>query len=183
MRGWPLLERLSTVARMHKEVLDNGLRVLIQEMHTTPLASVWCWYRVGSKDETTGQTGVSHWVEHMNFKGTTNIPREKVKGIIEQFGGYWNGYTWIDQTAYTQKPPHATRSTACCSSRPSEWRTACTIQPIVSRNARSSSLSCKGRERSGHAVRPGTDRDGLYGAFVPTSHNWLALGSPDDDPG
>ena len=83
-------------------MLDNGLRVLIQEVHTAPLASVWCWYRVGSKDETAGQTGVSHWVEHMNFKGTTNIPRDKVKGIIEQFGGYWNGYTWIDQTTYTE---------------------------------------------------------------------------------
>ncbi len=97
-----MLERLSTAAQVHEEVLDNGLRVLIQEMHTAPLASVWCWYRVGSKDEPTGQTGVSHWVEHMNFKGTTNIPRDKVKGIIEQFGGYWNGYTWIDQTAYTE---------------------------------------------------------------------------------
>jgi zinc protease len=82
--------------------LDNGLRVLIQEVHTAPLASVWCWYRVGSKDEVPGLTGVSHWVEHMNFKGTTNIPRDKVKGIIEQFGGYWNGYTWIDQTTYTE---------------------------------------------------------------------------------
>ena len=97
-----MLERLSTASRVHEEVLENGLRVLIQEMHTAPLASVWCWYRVGSKDEATGQTGVSHWVEHMNFKGTTNIPRDKVKGIIEQFGGYWNGYTWIDQTAYTE---------------------------------------------------------------------------------
>ena len=87
---------------VHEQVLDNGLRVLIQEVHTAPLASVWCWYRVGSKDEAPGLTGVSHWVEHMNFKGTTNIPREKVKGIIEQFGGYWNGYTWIDQTTYTE---------------------------------------------------------------------------------
>ena len=87
---------------VHEEVLDNGLRVLIQEVHTAPLASVWCWYRVGSKDELPGLTGVSHWVEHMNFKGTTNIPRDKVKGIIEQFGGYWNGYTWIDQTTYTE---------------------------------------------------------------------------------
>ena len=95
-------EPFSTTSRVHEEVLDNGLRVLIREMHTAPLASVWCWYRVGSKDETTGQTGVSHWVEHMNFKGTTNIPRDKVKGIIEQFGGYWNGYTWIDQTTYIE---------------------------------------------------------------------------------
>jgi zinc protease len=79
---------------------DNGLKVLVREEHTAPLASVWCWYKVGSKDERPGLTGVSHWVEHMNFKGTANIPRDKVKGIIEQFGGAWNGYTWIDQTTY-----------------------------------------------------------------------------------
>jgi len=87
---------------MRNTVLDNGLKVLVQEVHTAPLASVWCWYRVGSKDESTGITGVSHWVEHMNFKGTTNIPREQIKGIIEKFGGMWNGYTWIDQTTYME---------------------------------------------------------------------------------
>jgi zinc protease len=38
----------------------------------------------------------------MNFKGTTNIPRDQVKGIIEQFGGSWNGYTWVDQTTYLE---------------------------------------------------------------------------------
>ena len=77
-------------------------KVLIQEEHTAPLASVWCWYKVGSKDERPGLTGVSHWCEHMNFKGTTNIPRDQVKGIIEQYGGSWNGYTWIDQTTYLE---------------------------------------------------------------------------------
>jgi zinc protease len=87
---------------MRSTTLDNGLKVLIQEEHTAPLASVWCWYKVGSKDERPGLTGVSHWVEHMNFKGTTNIPRDQVKGIIEQFGGMWNGYTWIDQTTYLE---------------------------------------------------------------------------------
>ena len=94
--------RRDAVTNVHEQLLDNGLRVLIQEVRTAPLASVWCWYRVGSKDEARGLTGVSHWVEHMNFKGTTNIPRDKVKGIIEQYGGYWNGYTWIDQTTYTE---------------------------------------------------------------------------------
>jgi zinc protease len=87
---------------MKATVLDNGLKVLVEEVHTAPLASVWCWYKVGSKDESTGLTGVSHWVEHMNFKGTTNIPREQIKGIIEKFGGSWNGYTWIDQTTYME---------------------------------------------------------------------------------
>ena len=89
-------------SNMTSTVLDNGLKVVVQEVHTAPLASVWCWYRVGSKDETTGLTGVSHWVEHMNFKGTRNIPREGMKGIIEKFGGSWNGYTWIDQTTYME---------------------------------------------------------------------------------
>src|SRR5579862_8668023 len=87
---------------LRRATLDNGLKVLIQEEHTAPLASVWCWYKVGSKDEQVGLTGVSHWCEHMNFKGTTNIPRDQVKGIIEQFGGSWNGYTWIDQTTYLE---------------------------------------------------------------------------------
>jgi zinc protease len=87
---------------MKSQVLENGLKVVVEEVHTAPLASVWCWYKVGSKDEVTGLTGVSHWVEHMNFKGTTNIPKEQIKGIIEKFGGSWNGYTWIDQTTYME---------------------------------------------------------------------------------
>jgi zinc protease len=91
-----------TAPEVRETVMDNGLKVLVQEVHTAPLASVWCWYRVGSKDEGPGRTGVSHWVEHMNFKGTRNIPRDQVKGIIEQFGGTWNGYTWIDQTTYLE---------------------------------------------------------------------------------
>src|SRR5436189_266349 len=90
------------VAPLRRATLDNGLTVLIREEHTAPLVSLWCWYHVGSKDERPGITGVSHWVEHMNFKGTTNIPRDQVKGIIEQFGGSWNGYTWIDQTTYLE---------------------------------------------------------------------------------
>ena len=83
-------------------MLDNGLTVVIQELHTAPLVSVWSWYKVGSKDEPPGLAGVSHWVEHMNFKGSKNIPRDQVKGIIERFGGSWNGYTWIDLTTYLE---------------------------------------------------------------------------------
>ena len=89
-------------AAVREETLSNGLKLLIREVHTAPLVSVWCWYGVGSRDEMPGQTGVSHWVEHMNFKGTTNIPREQMKGIVERFGGMWNGYTWIDQTTYLE---------------------------------------------------------------------------------
>jgi zinc protease len=96
----------SAVPALHGPVrtasLDNGLKIIVQEIHTSPLVSVWCWYRVGSRDEGPGRTGASHWVEHMNFKGTTHIPREQMKGIVERFGGMWNGYTWIDQTTYVE---------------------------------------------------------------------------------
>ncbi len=85
-----------------RERLQNGLNVLVHEVHTAPLVSVWCWYRVGSGDESAGRTGVSHWVEHMNFKGTRNIPRDQMKGLVERFGGMWNGYTWLDQTTYLE---------------------------------------------------------------------------------
>ena len=88
--------------RVRTDYLPNGLKVVVQEVHTAPLASVWCWYRVGSSDETPGRTGASHWVEHMNFKGTKHIPTEEMKGIVERFGGMWNGYTWIDQTTYVE---------------------------------------------------------------------------------
>ena len=96
----------STTVQTHPALrtmqLDNGLTVLVQEVHTVPLVSVWCWYRVGSRDEGIGLTGASHWVEHMNFKGTTRIAREDMKGIVERLGGMWNGYTWIDQTTYLE---------------------------------------------------------------------------------
>ena len=93
---------LPTQGALRSAQLDNGLTVLVQEVHTAPLVSVWAWYGVGSRDEGIGLTGASHWVEHMNFKGTARIPREDMKGIVERFGGMWNGYTWIDQTTYLE---------------------------------------------------------------------------------
>jgi zinc protease len=92
----------STTADVRECTLDNGLKILVKEIRTTPLVSVWCWYRVGSGDEAPGLTGISHWVEHMNFKGTEQIPRESMKGIVEKFGGMWNGYTWVGQTTYLE---------------------------------------------------------------------------------
>ncbi len=98
----PAIAALPTPASVHLRTLDNGLRVLVHPIHTAPLVSVWCWYGVGSRDEVPGRTGVSHWVEHMNFKGTTNIPRDDMKSMVERLGGMWNGYTWIDQTTYLE---------------------------------------------------------------------------------
>ena len=62
--------------------LQNGLKVMLKEIHTAPLISQWLWYRVGSRDETPGATGLSHWVEHMQFKGTSRFPSNVMERSI-----------------------------------------------------------------------------------------------------
>ncbi len=88
-----------------KEILDNGLTVLLKEQHIAPVASFWIWYRVGSRNEVPGNTGVSHWVEHMLFKGSKNFPRGEMDKAVSRNGGVFNGMTWIDWTAYYETLP------------------------------------------------------------------------------
>ncbi|MFH1680493.1 MAG: pitrilysin family protein [Candidatus Eisenbacteria bacterium] len=85
--------------------LSNGLTVLLRPVRSAPIVSVWCWYAVGSADEAPGATGMAHWLEHMNFKGTPRFSKREMKNLIEKRGGYWNGYTWIDQTTYFETLP------------------------------------------------------------------------------
>jgi zinc protease len=82
--------------KVTKTRLSNGLTVLLKEVHTAPLVSFWVWYRVGSRNELPGQTGVSHWVEHMMFKGTQRYPGEVAERTIARDGGVYNAMTWID---------------------------------------------------------------------------------------
>ena len=85
--------------------LSNGLKVLLKEVHTAPIISSWLWYRVGSRDEVPGHTGVSHWVEHMQFKGTEQFPANELDRSISREGGSWNAFTYIDWTAYFETMP------------------------------------------------------------------------------
>jgi zinc protease len=88
-----------------KTTLPNGLNVLLKEIHTTPIISHWLWVRVGSRDETKGITGASHWVEHMQFKGTPQFPAGRLDKDISRDGGFWNAMTYIDWTAYFATMP------------------------------------------------------------------------------
>jgi zinc protease len=85
--------------------LSNGLLVLLKEIHTSPIVSHWVWYRVGSRDEITGFTGVSHWVEHMQFKGTPRFPAGVLDKAISREGGNWNAFTYLDWTTYYETMP------------------------------------------------------------------------------
>ena len=88
-----------------KTVLDNGLTVQLKEIHTAPLISHWMWYRVGSRDEIPGKTGISHWVEHMQFKGTPHYPAGILDKAISRDGGIWNAFTYMDWTTYFETLP------------------------------------------------------------------------------
>lgn len=85
--------------------LSNGLKVFLKEIHTAPIISSWLWYKVGSRDEVQGRTGVSHWVEHMQFKGTPQFPASLLDKAISREGGTWNAMTYLDWTAYFETMP------------------------------------------------------------------------------
>ena len=88
-----------------KHILDNGLTVLLKEIHTAPVISHWVWYRVGSRNEVKGKTGISHWVEHMQFKGTKRFPSELLDREISRNGGHMNAFTYLDWTAFYETMP------------------------------------------------------------------------------
>jgi zinc protease len=85
--------------------LPNGMLVLLKEIHTAPIISQWIWYRVGSRLEPTGLTGISHWVEHMLFKGTPQFPAGTLDRAVARLGGVWNAFTFLDWTTYTETLP------------------------------------------------------------------------------
>jgi zinc protease len=85
--------------------LSNGLPVLIKESHVAPVASFWIFYRVGSRNELPGTTGISHWVEHMLFKGTDRFPRGEFDRAVARAGGMANGMTAQDWTTYFETLP------------------------------------------------------------------------------
>ncbi|HEX3176423.1 MAG TPA: pitrilysin family protein [Methylomirabilota bacterium] len=80
--------------------LDNGLRVLLLEDHRSPIVSFQMWYRVGSRNEQRGATGIAHFLEHLMFKGTPTYGPRQFAQLVEQNGGQDNAFTSQDVTSY-----------------------------------------------------------------------------------
>jgi zinc protease len=80
--------------------LDNGFQAFLVERRTLPIVASVLWYRVGSRDERTGETGVSHFLEHMMFKGTDRFPKGHIDLLTSKMGGNNNAFTDTDGTAY-----------------------------------------------------------------------------------
>jgi len=90
----------ATGGAVFETVLGNGLKVLIQEVHSAPVVSFMVWYKVGSRNESTGITGISHLLEHMMFKGTPKYGKGEIARLLQRNGASFNAGTSIDYTNY-----------------------------------------------------------------------------------
>ncbi len=87
-------------ARITEHRLENGLTVLLAERHHDPVVTVMIWYRVGSRDEEEREAGVSHFLEHMMFKGSRRFGKGEIDRVTTLLGGSNNAFTAADHTAY-----------------------------------------------------------------------------------
>ncbi len=88
---------------VERYTLENGLTVLLHEDHTVPVVCFWQWYKVGSRNERQGITGLSHFFEHMMFNGSKNVPPKEYDRQLESRGAYSNAFTTRDMTAYYEE--------------------------------------------------------------------------------
>ena len=95
-----IVPEISHATAVKEFVLENGLKVFLLEDHKSPAVTFQIWYRVGSRNEKDGKSGLSHFLEHMMFKGTPSIKPEEYARIIAKNGGRSNAFTTTDVTVY-----------------------------------------------------------------------------------
>lgn len=91
------------LANTQEYKLENGLKIIVQEDHRSPVVVSQVWYKAGALDEVNGKTGVAHVLEHMMFKGTKKVPAGQFSRKIAAAGGRENAFTSQDYTAYFQQ--------------------------------------------------------------------------------
>jgi len=97
------LQAATITPAIHEYKLTNGLKLIIKEDHRAPIVVSQIWYKVGSANEHSGITGISHVLEHMMFKGTRKVKAGEFSRIISINGGRENAFTGRDYTAYFQQ--------------------------------------------------------------------------------
>ncbi len=92
---------MSTLPKHYSKTLDNGLQITVIPMdNDSGVISTDIFYKVGSRDEILGKTGIAHMLEHMNFKSTKNLPEGEFDRIVKSHGGVNNASTGFDYTHY-----------------------------------------------------------------------------------
>ena len=104
----PILLEAQSPGQVHTAKLENGMNILVQEDHAIPTVALYLFYKVGSRDERPGITGISHFFEHMMFNGSRKFGPGEFDRLMEENGGSNNAYTTKDVTVYTDWfPPSA----------------------------------------------------------------------------
>ena len=88
--------------KIYEKTFPNGMKVIVKEDHRAPVVISQVWYKVGSAQEHSGITGVSHVLEHMMFKGTKKYPSGVFTSMVAEIGARDNAFTGRDYTAYYQ---------------------------------------------------------------------------------
>ena len=83
--------------------LENGLEIIVIPDRRAPVVTHMVWYKAGSADEQRGKSGIAHFLEHLMFKGTKNVPEREFSQKVAEIGGEENAFTTTDYTAYYQK--------------------------------------------------------------------------------
>ena len=92
--------RAAVSSRPTREVLPNGVVLIAQEHRASDVVALQLWMRVGGRDETADELGLSHYLEHMLFKGTPTRPPGSIDALIEGLGGTSNAFTSQDYTHF-----------------------------------------------------------------------------------
>jgi predicted Zn-dependent peptidase len=95
-----LLIQKKTLSQIKKTILPNGIKILTETLPESKSFSLGFWFEVGSRDEDLHNNGITHFIEHMFFKGTKKRSAKKIVTEIESCGGYLNAFTSKEQTCY-----------------------------------------------------------------------------------
>jgi zinc protease len=159
--------------------LDNGLRLILHEDHSTPIVAVNVWYHVGSKNEVPGRTGFAHLFEHMMFQGSKHYDNDFFVPLQEA-GGTLNGSTNSDRTNYWEVVPSNFLELAL-------WlesdRMAYLLDALTEEKLTNQRDVVKNEKRQNYDNRPyGLVGERLAAAMYPNDHpyRWLTIGSMED---
>ncbi len=171
-------DRLSVPYEMFR--LKNGLTVIVHEDHSAPIASVNCWYHVGSGRETPGRTGFAHLFEHLMFEGSKDVPEGAFDRWLEAVGGDNNGSTQNDRTNYWENvPANAVELPLFLESD----RMGYLVDAMSPQKVDGQRDVVKNERRQSYENRPyGKVADVLPGALFPPGHpySWPVIGSMAD---
>jgi zinc protease len=171
-------ERLNVPYEMFR--LSNGLTVIVHEDHSAPIASVNCWYHVGSGRETPGRTGFAHLFEHLMFEGSKDVPEGAFDRWLEAVGGDNNGSTQNDRTNYWENvPANAVQMPLFLESD----RMGFLLDAMSPAKVDAQRDVVKNERRQSYENRPyGKVGDVLPGALFPKGHpySWPVIGSMED---